>query len=360
MMRRNAAALALLLALAACQSTASEVGGLAAAAPLDYAVLVTGGAFLAADEPAFGTFHVPGAAPGSPEAVGGEAIAIEDVVGTLGSARVFRRIAIDPDAIRRHRIAAELARGGASATLTELLQRARDDGYDSVLVLEELQDGPIEEQGINGRWPVTFATWILLGVGMLIPDHTFESRATLRVTLRELQTGEALYDPVLEGGPVDLALTERTDVLGIITSIVVPPFWVGNDRENVQESVQQVTRRRLLLQLARSLKSESVRRRLRDHSAAGLSLVDGDAGPELVVDADESLSAVRLRAEPPLDGAVAERFANELLASLESEGGRFRYRARLPAAAAGHLIQVLVATIRGSVASATFEPGGGE
>ena len=306
-----------LLALAGCQSTASELGGLAATAPLDYAVLVTGGAFLDAVQGEAGTFHVPDAESGTPEAVGGEAIAVEEVADILGRARVFRRVRVDADPARRRQVAEQLAATGTSAALQAVLQSARDEGFDFVLVLEELQDGPIEEQGINGRWPVTFVTWILLGVGMLIPDHTFESRATLRVTVRDLQTGEPLYDPLLAGGPVDLALTERTDVLGIVTSILVPPFWVGNDRENVRESVQQVTRRRLLLQFARSLKSESVRRRLRERSAAALTLVETGDGPELVVDAAESLSAVRLRAEPPLPPAANDRFASELLALLE-------------------------------------------
>lgn len=348
------------VALSACQSTSSELETLAATAPLDYAVLVTGGAFLTTDGSELGTFHLPAAGPDSPGALGSEPITVDEVAVILSNARVFRRTAVDPDPLRRRAISEQLATAGSSTALLEFLQLARDDGFDFVMVLEELQDGAIEEQGINNRWFVTLATWILLGVGALIPDHTFESRATLRVTVRELQGGRVVHDPLLAGGPIDLALTERTDVLGLLTSILVPPFWVGNDRENVMASVQQVTRRRLLVRLARDLKSELVRRRLRERSAAAISMIGTGGGAELVVDASESLSAVRLRAEPPLDEAVSERFAQQLLASLVSDGARFRYRAPLPEAASGRLIQVLVATIRGSVASATFAPGDGE
>ena len=55
---------------------------------------------------------------------------------------------------------------------------------------------------------------------------------------------------------------------------------------------------------------------------------------------------------------MSSAFAAALLGSLESDGSRFRYRAVLPAGANGRQVQVLVATIRGSVASATFVPGG--
>ncbi|MCR9247150.1 MAG: hypothetical protein NXI31_19125 [bacterium] len=359
---RRWALLVLLLPLAfvaGCQTTASEVGGLAATPPLDYAVLVTGGTFLTPDGAGPGTFLDPPSDDGAAAVTraGDEVIAIEDVVALLRRSRVFRRVAIDSDSQRRQLVARSLAATGTSPELTAVLRQARDEGYDYVLVLEEVQDGPLDAQGINGRWPVTFATWILLGVGALIPDHTFESRASLRVTLRELQAGRALHDPVLVGGPIDLALTERTDLLGLVMSILVPPFWVGSDREAVVESIRGVTRRRLLLSLARDLKSESVRRRLRDGSAAGVTLVETREGPMIEIDSAESLSRARLRGEPAFDAAAAEAFAAELLGSLQAEGGRFRYRARLPDGADRRLVQVLVATIGGAVASATFEPG---
>jgi hypothetical protein len=115
-----------------------------------------------------------------------------------------------------------------------------------------------------------------------------------------------------------------------------------------------------LLSLARDLKGEPVRQRLREVGAASLLVVDRGAGPELAVDAGESLSSIRLRCEPPLPADELARFQQALFASMRAEGGRFRYQAPLPAAARGRLLQVLAATIRGSVASATFAPGGGK
>jgi hypothetical protein len=341
----------MLLLTAACQSTASELGGLRLVAPLDYSVLVTGGAVLTAAAGGAGTF-APLAAAVDPAAAAVEPIALADVLAALEQGRVFRRAALDPDAARRARV----RQRGDAVSMQDVLHHAREQGFDFLLVVEELQDGPIEWQGINSRWPVTFVTWILLGVGALIPDHTFESRAALRVSVRDLQAGQVLYDQLLTGGPIDLALTERTDVLGLLTSVLVPPFWVRSDADDVRGSVQDVTRRRLLVQLARDLKSAAVRQRLRERSAAAFAL---DGGDTLVVESAESLSSVRLRVDPPLPPEQARAFAADLLSSLQGEGGRFRYRAPLPPGARGGLVQVLVATIRGAVASATLQPGGG-
>ncbi|MBM3961083.1 MAG: hypothetical protein FJ306_04170, partial [Planctomycetes bacterium] len=162
------------------------------------------------------------------------------------------------------------------------LQQARRDGHDYVLVVERLQDGPVEAQGTNGRWPVTFVTWILLGIGMFNPDQTFESRATLRVTLRDLAAGRTLHDPLLFAGPIDLSLVERTDVWGVLESIVVPPFLVGDDEENVRAAVRATTERRLLSSLVRELKSGAMRQRLRERAAAGIALAVDDGGRRIV------------------------------------------------------------------------------
>ena len=188
-----------LLLGAACQSTASELSGLAELAPLHYAVLVTGGAFLTGSGDG-GTFVA--LSDVAVEVAGDEPIAIEEVVGVLDEGRVFRRVSVDLDEARRRRLCERLASGTPVTDMQDILQQARDDGFDFLLVVEELQDGPIEAQGINGRWPVTFSTWLLLGIGALIPDHTFESRATLRVSVRDLQTGRPMHDALLNSGPI--------------------------------------------------------------------------------------------------------------------------------------------------------------
>ena len=363
-MTRNGAAAALLIAIlgAGCATSGGDLPVLAGQPPLDFAVLVTGGAYLTPTRVGAGTF-APIASENGPRdggADGTEAIAIADIVDVLARTGAFQRIALDLEpADRRYRRDALVVRP-TGADLTPFLQRARADGFDLLLVVEELQDGPIEQQGTNSRWPVTFTTWILLGVGMLIPDRTFESRAALRVTLRDLQTGRVLDDPLLTAGPIDLALTERGDVWGILTSILVPPFWVGDDDESVRAAVRETTRRRLLLSLAQSLKSESVRQRLRERSPASLSLADGPAGRKLMVDSFEGLSGARLRADDAVDAAGSERFEQALLASvaIDETTRRYHYEAVLPPGLEGRRVQVLVGTLRGGVASATFVPGG--
>ncbi len=353
----------LLVLCCSCQSVADELRGLADTPPLDYAVLVTGGAFLTEAIGGAGTFAPTPAQAGEdadgPVAVNGttagEAIAMTTIVDLLRRGGVFQRVEAEIDPGQRRRQRDQLRAGATAAECQAFLQAARDDGYDLLLVVEELADGPIEAQGINGRWPVTFVTWILLGLGMFIPDHTFESRATLRVTVRELQTGRVLHDPLLLGGPIDLSLVERGAFLGIVISILVPPFWVGDDEENVVAAVRDVVQRRLLVSLARDLKSESVRQRLRERGIASFDRVDLPVGPGVAVQSRESLSVARLRSiDVALDPVVAARFEKELLESVRREGELFRYQAALPRELNGSGVQVLVGTIRGSVASATF------
>lgn len=336
---------------AGCVSPRSELQGIAELPPVDAAVLVTGGAFLRAS-PGAGTF-APAEGGG-----GDEALAIGEVYELLQRARVFQRVALDDDPARRERLREMLTSRQAGDELATTLARAREQGFDLLLVVEELQDGPIDRFGTNARWPVTLVTWVLLGVGAFIPDRTFESRATLRVTVRDLQTGFVLHDPLLTAGPIDLALTERTDLLGLLSSIVVPPFLVGDDPAAVTTAVRSTTERRLLLSLARDLKSESVRQRLRVLAPAGIQLERRSEGAFVVVDSPEGLSLARLRCAGLADDA-AERFARELLASRRGNGGRFRYEASLPAVADGELVQVAVATVVGGVASATFAAGSG-
>lgn len=345
-------AMLLLLWLAACQATADDLRGLAAGPALDYAVLVTGGAFRVAASPAGATF----APPQETAAAADEPIAMHEVVALLRHAAVFQRVGEEDGSSDRLARRDQLRAGASSESARNFLEAARGAGYDLVLCVEELADGPVEARGVNGRWPLTFATWILLGIGVFIPDHTFESRATLRVTLRELDTGKILHDPLLLGGPVELSLAERGDVLGLLTSVLVPPFLVGDDEAAVARALREVLRQRLLLSLVRDLKSESVRQRLRERSLAALTREAVSDQDGLRVDASESITSVRLR---PTDGSELDpaeqlAFTQTLLASRRLDGERLRYAAPLPVGLRGRGLQVLVATLRGGVASATF------
>ena len=221
--------------LPACTTTTDELRGVAELPRINRAVLLTGGAFFAESNGPRGTFlPLVGEDEGDRDAVAAdrdaaapaaaEAIPFPAIRDVLQRGRVFQRVVADDDDDRRRRVRAMLDAQVAGVEAEAFLRGLRADGFDLLMVVEELRDGPIETQGTNGRWPVTFVTWILLGVGALIPDRTFESRASLRVSLRELQSGRVVHDLLLVPGPVELALTERTDVVGLLMSILVPPF----------------------------------------------------------------------------------------------------------------------------------------
>ncbi len=343
-----------LLLLTSCAGT-DDLRGIAAKSPLDRAVLVTGGAFFSSLAGAKGTFDLPDLdAPAQLPDSSKEAIPFSAILDVLQRGRVFQHVVGDTDAERRRQLRQQLRLRSDEGGLSDFLQQAREGGFDLLVLVEELRDGPIENQGTNNRWPVTFATWLLLGVGALIPDRTFESRATLRVSLRELQSGREIASLEVDSGPIELALTERTGLLGVIASIIVPPFWVSDDREAVAASVRATTERRLLLSLASKLKSELFRRRIADLAAADIQLVSSPEGTRVAVRSLESLSVVRLKGPGYRDASVSDRFASDLIGSRDLQRIHFHYEALLPKPAAGGSFQIMVGTLRGGVASATF------
>jgi len=165
---------------------------------------------------------------------------------------------------------------------------------------------------------------------------------------------QAGFGPFINAYLTSVAWTQVE--IGIVLSIIVPPFWVHSDPDSVRAGVGATTVRRLLLQLARDLKSTPTRQILRERTGAGIAIADR----RLRVDAAESLVTVRLRpAGGPLPAAAAQRFEQELLASLKMRDGRFSYEAPLPGELAAGPLQVLVGTLTGGVASATLQFGGG-
>jgi len=353
-MRSGRAAALTAVLLAACQAPGGDARSLASLPPLDGAVMVTGGAFLGDSGAGSANGGLMTFAPGADP----EAIPLHELVAVLEEGAVFRRVAVDPDAQHRWQVLSQLRPEGAGddPALRDWLQQIRDQGCDWLLVVEQLQNGAIEGQGINGRWPLTLSFWLLVGLGALIPDHTFESRATLRVTLRDLQTGRVIHDPPLNAGPVDLSLVERGSFLGFAISLIVPPFWISNDDDSVRGSVREFTERRLLVSLARDLKSPAVRQRLQERSVASIGFVRREGRPWLLVDARESLSLLQVRQEgQTLSGSQADALQAALLGSmLREESGHFRYEAPLDLPLHRGQFQVLLATIAGNVVSATF------
>ena len=339
-----------------CQSTQADLEGLAQQEPLPYSVLVTGGAFEPAlqpdpdQSPLDHTFRV--------DNEGSEAIPLRDLVEVLRAGRVFVRQEADLGPDQEWRLIAAL-QGPVPVDdrqLQGLLSRARGDGHDLLLVVQRLQDGPVDEQGINGSWPITVSVWLLLGLGMFIPDHTFESRANLNISLREVQTGRILYDTVQGSGPVDLALVARGSVWGIIGSIIIPPFWVPNDDEVAVRSVRDVTARRLLVSVARQLKGVEAQQELGDRSAALIDVQrrDGRLALRVEVPAPESLAVLRMRVDSqPLRGPEFDRLEAALLAAVEQGDGFLVYEAESALELQGELLQVLVQTTSGRVASET-------
>jgi hypothetical protein len=339
--------------LAACSSAPTvDIAGLAALPPLPYSVLLTGGAFL-----------VP--PPGAGEGVLArtyaltepEAFALAQVGEVLLRARVFAATAVDPRPPPERRLLASLSGERTdphTPDLQQFLDGARDAGHDLLLVVEQLRDGPIDVQGINGQWPVTVLTWFMVGLGMLIPDHTYESRASLRVSVRDVQSGGVLYEQVLSGGPIDLSLIDRSDALGLVESIVVPPFWVGDADEQVLGQVRAIATRRLLESLARQLKSVDASERITERQAAHISVSAAQDRLVVAVNAQQPLSFLRLRVDgAPLPLPAATGFERALLDSVQQDGTRWRYTAPLMLPAGAHMLQVLVQTVGGRVSSTT-------
>lgn len=348
----------LVTVLAGCAtSSVIDVSGIAEQDPLPYSVLVTGGAFVEAAGTAGGARgRLGGTFAGAEER---EPLPLSGLAEALRSGRVFTRIVLDEDhpAALRARLAA--SRGGLPLEDPEvrgLLAAAREAGHDFLVVVQRLVDGPVEEYGVNDRWPLTVSLWLLVGLGVFIPDHTFESRATLQAAVFEVHTGRLVHRTVGGAGPVELALVGRGDAWSLVQSIVIPPFWVASDESALIAEMRRVTENRLLGSLARQLKSAACRQDLAEGSRATIDVVDR----AVRVRSADALGAAALRVDgrvPP--AAATEVFVRELLQS-ETRGsdGSLRYAAPLPDGLAGRYLQVLVRTVAGDVASVTLALGG--
>jgi hypothetical protein len=346
--------LALVMALlGACRSSAfAELDSLAESAPLPYSALVTGGAFVEGGEAAG-----PLARTFLETEPHGEAIALDTIRAALGRGRVFERTERDArGAVER----AAALRGAGPQGADELLAVARAGGHDFLLVVERLDDREVQVQGINGQWPITASVWLLIGLGMVIPDHTYESRASLRVSIRDAQTGAVLHPMVFDAGPVDLSLIERTDIWGLLQSVIVPPFWVGDDPARVVATVRATTAARVVTKLCRELKSIAVRQRLAASMPAQITVARLEGAVRVEIEAAEGLSFVRVAVDGAMvAGEAAAAFADELLGSvIRAPNGRLVYAAVYRGPPAGEYLRVLAQTISGGVASTTVRIDG--
>ncbi|MDA0373290.1 MAG: hypothetical protein O2865_05865, partial [Planctomycetota bacterium] len=271
-MTSRLAVLSLLLGASCAGFPANDVVGIADQAPLPYSVFVTGGSFLeveslAAERPVPRTFPADG---------GVELIRLAEIGDAMTAGRVFVRTVVDTDraADARSRVAGQRADLplDKDADFSALLEEARAAGHDFLVVVQRLADGPIEDYGVNDRWPLTASLWVLVGLGIFIPDHTFESRATLQAGVYEVQTGRLVHRAVGAAGPVDLSLVDRGSAIGFLQSIIIPPFWVATDDDRLVERVGRSTVQRLVSGLARQLKSPACRQDLAEGARARIEV----------------------------------------------------------------------------------------
>jgi len=344
-------ALFALLVFVGCRSSADPV----ADPPLPYSVLVTGGAFI-----------VPGPADPDvpplartyrPATDRTEAFEIAEVVRELRDGNVFVRIAEDPTVrfqrydLAHQRTAVMPGQDGLQA----LLRKARRDGHDLLLVLEELKDDGVIRRGINGQWPITASVWLLIGLGMVIPDHTFESQAALHMSLRDVQTGAIVYNKVLSGGVIDLSLIGRSDFLGLLISVIVPPFWVDDDDAKLEARIRELTSAQMLESMSAQLKSLDVRSAVDRASPAVLEVTQNGNSLAIHVSVVESLSLVRMRGDgTPMRGVDVDAFEQRLMSSVRQDDDRLVYDAEFVPSWPIMTLQLLVQTVSGRVASATM------
>ncbi|PIE23359.1 MAG: hypothetical protein CSA62_08155 [Planctomycetota bacterium] len=329
--------------------------------PLPYRIAVGGGAMLATEQRDPGGVEVwkGGEVLRTYDGRDLEPVPFAELVGLLRRGRLASQVvALDMDDLpARERLAFGRNR-------PEEIERARllaeGQGADLLLILEGLRDAPVIELGLNDRWPIATAAWLMVGLGMFIPDHSYESQVSVRATLRDVHTGAVLVDDILVSpGSVDLSLVERTTWLGIVTSILVPPPLVWSEPEEYGSSVREVAGDLIALRLLARLKRPQTLAQLRRALPLGVELVPGREGLELVVRSRQELLslAVEMGAERR---ALAEASLQTLLAALRASraldpaGEGFVYRAPLPASEGARLVRVIVGTAAGERVSTTW------
>ncbi len=322
--------------------------------PLPYAVMIVGGAFVngeqsasEAADPMARTFALANGEQ--------EAFPLRELQEILSQGRVFvstttSSLAVD---LRRQLAATSLAIPLANKELQEILQKTRNSGHDYLLVVEKIQDGAVQSQGINDRWPFTLGAW-LFALGGLIPDRTYLSQAKLHVSLRDVYSGSRIYRVVVDAHPVNLNMFERSNVWGFLQSLIIPPFWTLEDEERLVESVRADAVQGLLVEVAKRMKSGEARGVLQQSSPAQITLQGTHRGLELVVSSAEAISLLRLCLDSTdLGPEVVSNFESSFIKSQKMQEDRFLYRAVLPPLS-GSTLQVMLQTVAARIASVTF------
>ena len=366
--RIRVAALVVLVSTLASSCTSSlvrDANRLAQLPPLPYRIAVVGGAFLPdalraelGRKPLQSDGAVPSLWSRTFEPGQAEPIAFDAILRLLRRGRAATRILnlSMPDSAFR-----ELLANRDGAGLERAQREAEQAGADLVLVIEGLREGPVQFLGVTGQWPITTVAWLLAGLGVFVPDHRYQSKVKLRASLRDVHSGRALMSGMLfSPAPLELALWDRSDFFGIVSSILVPPSLVGDDVAAVVEEVRRDGAQKLLLALLARLKDpetlETLRARmplrLRLRIEAGQLLVELRTQQELQDLLVEGIAADGSR--QAMSDADFLDFRRAFLAGSVHDSDGFSYRGKLPLKHAARELRVLVQDVAGQRASASL------
>ena len=360
------ALLALLgLGLAACAATPAEVNRLAKLPPLPYRIAVVGGGFLPAAQR-----NAP-AVPGEGQILSRlwepgqvEPIAFDRIVDTLRRGRTASSLLLPPTETSETAALRERLAGGDGAAFDSARKRAETQGADLVLLIEGVRDGPVRFLGVTGEWPITTVAWLMVGLGVFIPDHRYEANVRLFASLRDVHSGRRLMTLRVSPTPVTLALARRTDFLGLVTSIVVPPSLVGSDEESVVAALRSDCDDLIPIALLARLKDAETLDTLRAAMPIDLRLgAEGRSAIRISVSSGHELQELSIEkhgdqgAEALSEARIAE-FRRALLGSRKREGERFVYEAVLGELARDGEYRVLLQDAAGQRTSSTIRLGG--
>lgn len=355
----------LLCVLPSCTSTLTrDATRLAELPPLPYRVAVVGGAFVPEGE--------RGAVGRKPEEQGqgfeelwtrsfstgvSEPIAFGRVLAVLQRGRMATRTLSFAASARDER---EALSAGDAAAIEVARSRAEAVDADLMLVLEGVRDGPVQYLGVTAQWPITTVAWLLAGIGLFIPDHRFQSRAKLRASILDVHSGQRLLSQwSFSTVPIELSLLDRSDFLGIASSIIIPPTLVSSDVETVVSAVRKDAVERLVLELLARLKDIDTLDALRAEMPTRVELARRGRGVEVSLRSRQELQGVVVQtfdasgARRELDPSLSERFVSTLLSSARIESGRFVYGARFDWREADAEFRVIVEDVAGRRASAS-------
>lgn len=362
--------------LASCSAGGSvqDIDYLAQFPPIPYTIALGGGAFLPADQRV--TPKPKKAEAGTESGKDGdetqdervlspktfaegvaEPITFESIRKTLIQGRVASALhVLSAQTIEDREALARESKLGADLGVAR--KEAEEEGADLILVVEGLVEAPILVQGVTNTWPVAGAVWLLVGLGGLIPDTRFESRARLNASLRDVYTGRRVLTLAVTSDPMDLSLFQRAGFWKIVSHIIIPPPLVGSDQEVVAPVVREEVVRQLLLKLVARLKSEETREQLVRSLDFRLELVEQRGRKvQLTVQSPQEVKFLEIWINgKQVDDPSVQDFRTRFYGSRQPVPrlDLHRYQAELRDLPKGAVVRVLVLTLSGQRVSSTL------